>query len=216
MKLYGAALSPYVRKVQSYLAERGMEAEMVAAGIGSDDPGFRACSPLGKMPALQDGDFGIADSSAIITWLEAKYGESGLMGATAEEKARVHFADKFADTVLGASGTKIFFNRIVAPKFFGREGNEAAALEGEAELGKHYDYLEGAIQPSGYLVGDRFSFAEIAILSLFGNLKLLGFAPDPATYPKCAAWMAANYEHPSIAAPFAHAEKIFSRVAGDG
>lgn len=216
MKLYGAALSPYVRKVQSYLAERGMEAEMAPAGLGSDDPGFLACSPLRKMPALQDGDFGIADSSAIITWLEAKYPGSGLVPNSAEGKAMVHWFDKFADTVLGPSGTKIFFNRVVAPRFMGREGNEAMAQEGEAEFPKHYAYLESAIGDAGYLVGDAFSLAEIAVATMLGNIRLLGLGPDAATYPRLSAWLEASYARPGVAAPYMHAEKIFARVVGPG
>jgi glutathione S-transferase len=214
MKLYGAALSPYVRKVQSYLAERGMEAENLSVGIGSDDPGFAAASPLKKMPALQDGDFGIADSSAILTYLEAKYPGSGLVPEDAEGKAWVHFHDKFADTILGASGTKVFFNRIVLPKFMGREGNEEIAAEGEAELAKHYAYLESALAENGYLLASGFSLADISMASLMGNVRLLGLGPDEGVYPRLAAWVETVFARPAIAGPYTHAEKIFARTMG--
>ncbi|WP_138983961.1 glutathione S-transferase N-terminal domain-containing protein [Sphingomonas elodea] len=37
------------------------------AGPSSSDPEFRAISPFGKMPGFLDGDFAIADSTAIVT-----------------------------------------------------------------------------------------------------------------------------------------------------
>jgi glutathione S-transferase len=191
-----------------------MEVELVSVGMGDPNPDFAKASPLKKMPALQDGDFGIADSSAIITYLEAAYPGSGLFPDDARGKAQLHFFDKFADTVLGASGAKIFFNRVVAPKFMKIEGNEAAAKEGEGELPKHYAYLESAISSGGFLLGDRFSMADISVATLFGNMRLLGMRPDATTYPQLSAWIETVYARPSIAASFGQAEKIFARVAG--
>jgi glutathione S-transferase len=75
MILYGAPLSPYVRKVLAYAAEKGVELELVPVGMGDPNPDFIACSPFGKMPGFRDGDFRISDSTAIITYLEAKFPE---------------------------------------------------------------------------------------------------------------------------------------------
>src|SRR3546814_19622085 len=86
-------------------------------GIGDPDPGFRAASPLGKMPAMDDVGFLLADSSAIIHYLEAKYPEPALIPADPQERGRVIWWDEFGDTVFAACGGKMFFNRIVAPRF---------------------------------------------------------------------------------------------------
>jgi glutathione S-transferase len=214
MILYGTPVSPFVRKILSYLAEREMAVETIAVGIGDPNPDYAAVSPFKKMPALKDGDFGISDSSAILTYLEAKYPGSGLVPDDAEGKARVAFFDEFADTMLVAAGGKIFFNRVVAPKFLGTEGNEAAAKEGEAELPKLYAYLESVLDGSGYLVDGAFSIADISVATALGNLMPLGLGPDASDYPKTAAWLEATYARPSIAGPYAHFQKIFTRVAG--
>jgi glutathione S-transferase len=214
MILYGTPVSPFVRKILSYMAERGMEAELVPVGMGDPNPDYAAVSPFKKMPAIKDGDFGISDSSAILTYLEAKYPQSGLVPDSAEGKARVAWYDEFADTMLVAAGGKIFFNRVVAPKFMKMEGNEAAAKEGEAELPKLYAYLESVMDGSGYLVGGTFSIADISVATALGNLMPLGHGPDAATYPKTAAWLAGIYERPSIAGPYTQFSKIYARVAG--
>ena len=81
MILYGSTMSPFVRKVAAFAAEKGIDFELKAIGLGDPDPEFRAASPFGKMPALIDGDYRLADSSAIIHYLEAKYPEPELIPA---------------------------------------------------------------------------------------------------------------------------------------
>jgi glutathione S-transferase len=214
MKLFGSPVSPYVRKVLSYLAERGMEAELVPVGIGDPNPEFIEISPFKKMPALKDGDFGISDSSAILTYFEAKHPGSGLVPDDAEGKARVHWFDEFADTILVEAEGKIFFNRVVAPKFMGIEGDEARAQEGEGQLPRIFAYLESVIPESGFLVDDNFSIADISVATALGNLLPLNLGPDAATYPKLAGWLEATNARPSIAGPLGHMQKILARVLG--
>ncbi|HLL31009.1 MAG TPA: glutathione S-transferase family protein, partial [Allosphingosinicella sp.] len=150
MIVYGASLSPFVRKVLAYGAEKGLELEHKPIGLGSDDPDFLASSPFRKIPGFSDGDFAISDSSAIIHYLEAKYPEPALIPAEPEARARTIWFDEFADTILCACGAKMFFNRIVAPRFLGREGDLETADKAEREeLPPILDYLERTIPESG-------------------------------------------------------------------
>ncbi len=57
MILFGSSFSPYVRKVLVVAAEKGVDLEVRSVGIGDQDEQFREASPLGKMPALVDGDY---------------------------------------------------------------------------------------------------------------------------------------------------------------
>ena len=88
MKLYGVSLSPYVRKVLIFAAEKGIELELKPVALGQPDPEFRAVSPFGKMPGFADGEFKISDSTAIVTYLEAKCPEPALFPADPAERAR--------------------------------------------------------------------------------------------------------------------------------
>ena len=218
MIVYGTPVSPFVRKVLSYLIERGIDYELVAVGMADPNPDYAAVSPFRKMPAIKDGDFGTSDSSAILTYLEAKYPGSTLTPDSAEDKARVAWFDEFADTMLTASGGKIFFNRIVAPKFMKKEGDEAAAKIGEAELPKLYAYLESVLDGTGdgsaYLVAGKFTIADISVATALGNLRPMGFGPDADEFPKTAAYLDGIYARPSIAGPHGHFEKIYSRAVG--
>jgi glutathione S-transferase len=213
MIVYGSVVSPFVRKLLGYLGEKGIAFELKGVGIGDPDPGFRAASPLGKMPAMDDDGFLLADSSAIIHYLEAKHPEPPLIPADPQERGRVIWWDEFGDTVFAACGGKMFFNRIVSPKFLGREGDLAAAAEAETEeLPKLLAYLESAIPASGYLVGDRFSLADLAAVSPLVNLRHCGARIDAATHPRIAAWSAAILSRPSLAPWIAKEERMMAKV----
>lgn len=117
MKIYGVMLSPFVRKVHVICAEKGLSVESVPVGMGSKDPGFLAASPFRKIPAIDDDGFLLSDSSAIAHYLEAKYPAVPMLPADAEGRARAVQYDEIADTVLVPAFAKLFFNRIVAPRF---------------------------------------------------------------------------------------------------
>jgi glutathione S-transferase len=133
MIVYGASLSPFVRKVLVYGAERGLALDHQPLGIGSDDPGFLEASPFRKIPGFRDGDFAISDSSAIIHYLEAKYPERPLIPAEPRARARTIWFEEFSDTMLVACGGRMFFNRLVLPRFLGRPGDLDAADKAERE-----------------------------------------------------------------------------------
>jgi len=199
MILYGSTMSPFVRKVAAYAAEKGIDLELQPTGFPNPTPEFRAASPFGKMPALVDGDYSLADSSAIIHYLEAKYPEPELIPSDPRERGRVIWFDEFADTILFACGAKIFFNKVVAPRFLGREGDLGAAEAAERdELPPLLDYLEGAVPDSGYLVGDRLTLADIAVAGPFANFSHCDVAIDSARYPKITAYVNAILSRPSF------------------
>lgn len=213
MIIYGSILSPFVRKLLGYLGEKDIPFELKGVTVGDPDPCFRAASPLGKMPAMDDDGFLLADSSAIIHYLEAKYPEPALIPANAKERGQVVWWDEFGDTVLALCSGKMFFNRIVAPKFLGREGDLAAAAQAEAEeLPKLLDYLESAIPASGFLVGDRFTLADLAVASPLMNFRHCGTGIDPVRHAKIAAWSEAILSRPSLAPWVAKEERMMAKV----
>jgi glutathione S-transferase len=215
MIVYGASLSPFVRKVLAYGSEKGLELEHKPLGLGSDDPDFLAASPFRKIPAFSDGDFGISDSSAIIHYLEAKYPEPALIPAEPKARARVIWFDEFADTILCACGAKMFFNRIVAPRFLGREGDlETADKAEKEELPPILDYLERTIPDSGWLVGNQLTLADIAVATAFANFRHLGMETDGDRYPKVAEFAGRMLARPSFAGWVEREAAFLEKTAG--
>ena len=215
MIVYGSIVSPFVRKLLAFLGEKNLAFELKGVGIGDPDPGFRRASPLGKMPAMDDDGFALADSSAIIHYLEAKHPDPAMIPVDPQERGRVIWWDEFGDTVLAGCGGKMFFNRIVAPKFLSRDGDLAAADQAEAEeLPKLLAYLEGAIPDSGFLVGDRLTLADLAAVSPLVNIDHCSDAIDTAAYPRIAAWRAAILARPSLAPWVEKEQRMMAKVMG--
>ncbi len=200
MILYGSSMSPFVRKVLVYGAEKGMTFNLQPSGFPNPTAEFREASPVAKMPALRDGDYLLADSSAIIHYLEAKQPDPPLIPGDPRLRGKTIWFEEYADTVLFACGAKIFFNRIVAPRFLGRPGDEAAAAAAERDdLPPILDYLETVVPDAGgYLVGDRLTLADIAIAGPFANLRHCGITINPARHPRTAAFVERILARPSF------------------
>jgi glutathione S-transferase len=210
MIVYGSSMSPFVRKVLAFGAEKGLELEHRPLGLGATDPDFIEASPFRKIPGFQDGDFKICDSSAIVHYLEAKFPDPVLIPHDPEARARTIWYDEFGDTILMACGAKMFFNRVVAPRFLGREGDLAVADKAEAEeLPPILDYLERvAPEGEGYLVGDTITLADIAVASPFANLSYMDVAVDAGRWPKARAYVDRMLARPSFA-PWVERERAF-------
>ena len=199
MIVYGSSLSPFVRKVLAFAAEKGIELEVKPIGIGNQDPEFREASPFGKMPGFRDGDFAISDSTAIVAYLEAIKPEPNLIPTEPRARARTIWYDEFADTILMSCGGKMFFNRVVAPRFLGREGDLEAADKAECdELPPLLDYIERVIPESGFLVEDRLTLADIAMASPFANFGHMAMDIDASRYPRLTAYTAAILSRPTF------------------
>ena len=196
MIIYGSSLSPYVRKAMVFAAEKGIDFELKPI----QDPDFRAISPFGKMPALRDGDFTISDSTAIITYLDALKPEPNLIPVEPRARARAIWYEEYADTILGACSGKIFVNRVILPKFYGKPGDLDAAEEAQrTEFPRLMDYLESVAPASGYLVEDRFTLADIAVASPLATLMHGGCPMDPEAHPRAHAYVSRIWARPSFA-----------------
>lgn len=212
MILFGSSISPFVRKVLAFAAEKGIELENRPTGLQSNDAEFLRASPFRKIPALADGDFSLADSSAIVHYLEALRPDPNLIPTDPKARGRTVWFDEWADTILFGCGAKIFFNRVVAPRFLKQPGDLAAADRAERdELPPILDYLEGQVPESGFLVEDRLTLADIAVASPFVNFAHLKLSL--AAWPRTAAYISAIHARPSFAPIIAQESRLFEPAA---
>ena len=185
MQIFGFPTSPYVRKVLVIAAEKGAEAELVEATPHKPTPEFLAASPFRMMPAMQDGDFTLPDSTAIAFYLDAKYPDPPLLPEEAQARGKAMWLDEFADTILSNSARGVAFNRYIGPALLGLPVNEEAAGEAEEKAHPALDWLEEQVPADGWLVGG-YSLADIAVASC---LKTLSYGLDVRARPRTAAWL---------------------------
>lgn len=201
MILLGASISPFVRKTLVVAAEKGIALEHRPTNPrSSDDPDYLLASPFRKIPALKDGDYTLADSSAIIHYFEAKYPDPPVIPTEARARGKAVWFEEVADTILFTGVTKVFLNRVVMPVFLNMPGNEVEATEAlNVTLPPMLEYLESVAPASGFLVGDSFSIADISVTSMIVNLTLANATPDAGKYPKLMAYYTRMASRPSFA-----------------
>ena len=198
MQVFGALFSPFVRKVALVAAEKGIAIEMVSVNFADPSADFLAASPLRKIPALKDGDFSLADSTAIATYMEALHPTPPLLPGPPRARAKAIWYEEFADTILVPTGGPAIFNRFVLPRLLGKPGDEAAADAAIDNLARHFAYLDSVAPGDGWLAGD-FSMGDIAVASVLRTLVYIDAMPDPALYPRIAAWYARVAARPAWA-----------------
>ncbi|HLK11114.1 MAG TPA: glutathione S-transferase family protein [Candidatus Binatia bacterium] len=196
--LYGVGGSPFVRKVRVVCAEKGISYDHEPTFPGQVD---RRISPLGKVPAWRDERGPLADSSVICAYLERVKPEPALYPADPYDYARALWFEEYGDTaLLQVFGPKIFFKKIVGPRFLGQHFDPAEIQKAwDEEAPPLLDYLEGQLGGE-WLVSGRFSIADVGIATQFVNLHQAGYRTDPARWPKLAAYVARVHARPSFAA----------------
>ena len=216
MIVYGSSLSPFVRKVLVIAAEKRIEVENRVAGPGSPPPeGFIEASPFKKIPAIRDGDFTLSDSTAIAIYLEAKHPEPALFPSDPQARGRAVWFDEFADTIMFASGAKLFFNRVVGKLIGAPCDPEVADAAERDEYPALLDYLEGVLsEGGGYLVADSFSIADIAIGSVFVNYAHSKGKMEVDKHPKLVAYLQRVHARPSFAKLIASESGFLSKALG--
>jgi glutathione S-transferase len=198
MIVYGSSLSPFTRKALAFIAEKGLSVEHRPVPPQDPSSEFRACSPLGKIPALQDGDFRLADSSAICHYLERKYPKPALFPSGVEDFARMMWFEEFNDTVLVPAAGKVFFQLAVRPNLLKQPPDMAVVDQAlTKDIPPVLDYLERQIN-GPFLVGDKISLADIAVHCVFVNLKIVGHPLDAARWPKLGGYIAGLMARPTL------------------
>jgi len=196
MKLFGAPLSPFVRKARIVAAEKGIDYELDPSPsplTGFSDE-FLALNPLKRIPALLPDparpDFAINDSSAICGYFEKLQPNPSVYPANAEDYGRALYFEELADTELAAQiGMGVF-----RPVFFnvatGKPADYETAGQGfEKLLNRLLAYLEDQLEGKTWLAGNDFSIADIAVTSQLFSAAHAGYEVPAARLPRLAGLM---------------------------
>lgn len=193
--LYGAPVSPFVRKGMVALTEKGIAYELDPVVPAIAPAEFkrvsRDISPLGRIPAYRDGDFSLADSSVIIAYLERVKPSPALYPSDTKDYARALWFEEYGDSGLAPIiGGKIFFQKIAGPVFFKQPTDENVVSKAiNEELPPLLDYLEQQLGNGDWLVGRNFSIADIGVATHFAQASFCGLSPDGKRHPKLNAYV---------------------------
>jgi glutathione S-transferase len=162
LHLWGRLSSINVRKVVLCAQWLGLELPRTDAGMAHgvvDTPGYRALNPNGLVPLLQDGDFALWESNAIVRHLCAREGR----GYPADLRQRAD-ADRWMDwqqTTLNRAGGPAFVQWIRTPA----ERRNHAAIEASVRATEPLlDWLDAHLAQRAFMAGAEATMADFPIV----------------------------------------------------
>ena len=216
IKLYGAALSPFVRKTRVFLAEKDIPFESVHIDPFNAPEDYSNINPLRRIPAMEHDGTLLADSAVICAYLERAFPETAtLYPADAADYAHALWLEKYADYELAPLTTFTVFRNRVIMKLMGKPSDEERIERALTEkLPPHFTYLESQIKGREWLAGDQFSIADIAVASQFANFAHGGEKLDPQQCPALAAHVDKVLSRPSFSALLEREDSFVAKLRG--
>ena len=161
-RLWGRANSSNVMKVIWLLEELNLPYERIDAGGAfgkTDSPEYRAMNPTGLVPTLQEGDFVLWESNAIVRYLASAHaGDSPLWPHDVRARGSI---DRWMDcqqTHLSRPQSILFWGLVRTPP---EKRDQAAIRQAIADAGRAYALLESSLTRFPFIAGQAFTLADI-------------------------------------------------------
>jgi glutathione S-transferase len=166
VKLHVFPLSPRAFKVLFAAEHIGVPYQMVFVDLSKQahkTPGFAALNPNMRMPVLEDGDFKLWESNAIVQYLAEQKPELELLPR--DLKARMNAVKwQFWESAHWDPACAIFMFERVVKKIFNRGDADPAEIKrGEEAMARLGPVLDGALQAHRYVAGDKLTVADISL-----------------------------------------------------
>ena len=201
MKLYGNTIGSNCRRVTIYLAEKGLDLELVEVDVASGEhktAAFRARNPAGLIPVLEldDGSY-IPESSAIVEYLEDIHPEPSMIGDTPEVRGKVRAVERIASDLAIVAGTMLQHSH---PGFASHIKQVPAVAEVmRANASQQLAVLEKHIGEKTFLVTDRPTIADVTLFSFTQAFRVRMSTALTEGYPRLSAWYERFEKRPSAA-----------------
>ncbi len=169
MKLFWAPQTRAQRGIWM-LEEAGVDYEMERVELGSPDHSaeFLAASPMGKVPALIDGEVALSESAAICIYVADRYA-AGTLAPAIDDPLRGKF-------LYWATYTPAVVEPAMSEKFNGVEPNRRRNGWGDFEL--MIETWDKALEGRDWILGERFTAADVMLGSSAIFLRMFDMLPD--------------------------------------
>lgn len=217
--IYGAPLSPFVRKVAALCLEKAVPFEIEPVDVFNPPEWFLEISPMKRIPVMRDRsiaaegtDGTLADSSAICGYIEQKHPSPAFYPAQAFAHGRALFIEEYADTNLAAATGLGIFRPIFFAAAKGAEPDlEKAKATWTQQMPPILDFLEKSLGDADSFAGDALSLADISVTCCFMQASFVIHTPLD-NWPNFKEHLERTSERPSIAGPYAKAERFVRKV----
>jgi glutathione S-transferase len=183
IRLYRLALSGHCHRVELFLSLLGLPCETVDVDMVAGEhkrPEFLARNPFGQVPVIEDGEVTLADSNAILVYLEGRYAPGRWLPRDPLAAARVQ---QWLSIAAGPLAYGAAAARVVA--LFRRPEDPAPAIARAHQL---FSVMEAQLAHRSWLAGDAPTLADLA------NYSYAARAPEGGVslqgYPAVRRWLA--------------------------
>jgi len=162
LRLFSTTYCPYAWCTRIVLHEKGIPFEVFEVDLKTRQEDFLRVSPTGKAPVLEDGSTRVWESMVINEYLEEKFREPSLLGATPEERANVR------TLILDLNGTRSQpLARLAAMLYYGRERRDDERIQRQIDLWEEFlDQVDRHFACHAWYGLDRFSMGDINLYTM--------------------------------------------------
>ncbi len=184
MKLHTHPLSQHCRRVMMLCAESDLEidtqlVDLLSGEHKSDE--FLAMSPFGQLPVLEDGDYVLAESHAIMKYLISDQDDPALYPKDPKARANIDMWMDWTHSKLNPPIQTITIHTLV----LGDNGDKELVAKSQDEAVGVLDILEKGIQRREG-IGGQLSMADLCIASTLAQYEMSG--GSLSAYPHTSAW----------------------------
>mgnify|MGYP003546672467 CR=1 FL=1 len=116
-------------------------------------PAFLAINPMGKVPALKDGNAALGEAAAICAYIADRYPETGLAPAVTDPLRAKYLQWLFFSPSCIEPALIQLFTKLEVPASTAAWGSAAQT----------FDVLDAALQKGPWILGEKFSAADIML-----------------------------------------------------
>ena len=163
LKIWGRISSVNVQKVVWCADELGIPYERVDVGGtfgGNDKPDYLAKNPNGLVPVIEDGEFVLYESNAIVRYLSAKHGGRKIWPDNLEKRADVDRWMEWQSTGFTPAMLVAFWQLCRTPE----DKRDLKAVEASLEKGEKFAaVIDAHLAGRDHVAGSAFSPADIVV-----------------------------------------------------
>jgi len=201
LKIYGTPVSVHTRKAIVVAIAKGLPHDIVPVVPvipGNPPPNWRDLSPTGRIPALSDGEFTVADSAAICAYLDRLQPQPPIYPAEARAHAQALSLEQYAGTLFSEVVRPLFHEVFVHPKVRNIPTDQAVVEGVLAEaVPEIFGCLDG-LCTGPYLAGGNLSVADIAVASNLVTYQYIGFDLYRSRFPRLAGLFDRVLQYPAM------------------
>ncbi len=189
LKVWGRNTSSNVQKAMWAVGELGLENERfdIGGNFGKNrEPAYLNMNPNGLVPTLQDGDFILWESNAIIRYLARNHDGGKLEGANPKMTALANQWMDWQLSVLGPAITPAFWGLIRTPE---EKRDLAAIAASQSKTIEAMKILDAQLGKTPYVAGDHFTMGDIPVGVMCYRFWQL--VPERPELPNLQRWYAA-------------------------